>query len=94
MLVPRSSGNGVAPIGVGDDGHSYNINADLVAGKDPGLPDETLLFPGHLYAPEPSSTMGEQKRTNPYLRVVDVPAFVEAAHARDVKVIIDSTFWK
>ena len=23
----------VAPIGVGDDGHSYNINADLVAGK-------------------------------------------------------------
>lgn len=23
----------IAPIGVGDDGHSYNINADLVAGK-------------------------------------------------------------
>ena len=23
----------VAPIGIGDDGHSYNINADLVAGK-------------------------------------------------------------
>ncbi|MCB1803134.1 MAG: acetylglutamate kinase, partial [Gammaproteobacteria bacterium] len=23
----------VAPIGVGEDGHSYNINADLVAGK-------------------------------------------------------------
>ena len=33
------------------------------------LPDETLLFPGHLYATEPSSTLGEQKRTNPYLRV-------------------------
>ena len=23
----------IAPIGVGDDGHSYNINADLVAGR-------------------------------------------------------------
>ena len=23
----------IAPVGVGDDGHSYNINADLVAGK-------------------------------------------------------------
>lgn len=23
----------IAPIGIGDDGHSYNINADLVAGK-------------------------------------------------------------
>jgi cystathionine gamma-synthase len=30
--------------------------------------------------------------TNPYLRVVDVPAFTEVAHANDVKVIIDSTF--
>jgi cystathionine gamma-synthase len=30
--------------------------------------------------------------TNPYLRVVDVPAFVGVAHAHDVKVIIDSTF--
>lgn len=30
--------------------------------------------------------------TNPYLRVTDVAAFVEVAHARNVKVIIDSTF--
>ena len=30
--------------------------------------------------------------TNPYLRVTNVPAFVEVAHARGVKVIIDSTF--
>jgi hydroxyacylglutathione hydrolase len=40
------------------------------------LPDETLLFPGHLYAPEPSSTLGEQKRTNPYLRVAGVEDFL------------------
>jgi len=30
--------------------------------------------------------------TNPYLRVVDVPAFTKVAHAKGVKVIIDSTF--
>ncbi len=30
--------------------------------------------------------------TNPFLRVIDVPAAVEVAHAHDVKVLIDSTF--
>jgi hydroxyacylglutathione hydrolase len=40
------------------------------------LPDETLLYPGHLYAPEGSSTMGEQKRTNPYLRVARLDDFL------------------
>ena len=41
------------------------------------LPDETLLFPGHLYSPEGSSTMGEQKRTNPYLRVTSLEMFLQ-----------------
>jgi glyoxylase-like metal-dependent hydrolase (beta-lactamase superfamily II) len=40
------------------------------------LPDETLLFPGHLYSAEPSSTMGEQKRKNPYLRVSRLDDFL------------------
>jgi hydroxyacylglutathione hydrolase len=40
------------------------------------LPDETILFPGHLYAPEPSATMGEQKRTNPYLRATTLEQFL------------------
>ncbi|MBJ19046.1 MAG: aminotransferase class I/II-fold pyridoxal phosphate-dependent enzyme [bacterium] len=30
--------------------------------------------------------------TNPYLRVIDVPAFAEVTRAADVKMIIDSTF--
>lgn len=30
--------------------------------------------------------------TNPYLRVIDVPAFVDVAHASGVQVVIDSTF--
>ncbi len=40
------------------------------------LPDETLLYPGHLYATEPHSTMGEQKRRNPFLRVATLEQFL------------------
>jgi glyoxylase-like metal-dependent hydrolase (beta-lactamase superfamily II) len=40
------------------------------------LPDETLLYPGHLYSADPSSTMGEQKRRNPFLRVTTLEQFL------------------
>jgi glyoxylase-like metal-dependent hydrolase (beta-lactamase superfamily II) len=40
------------------------------------LPDDTRLYPGHRYAAEPSGTLGEQKRTNPYLRVASLPDFL------------------
>jgi hydroxyacylglutathione hydrolase len=33
------------------------------------LPDDTVLYPGHNYATEPMSTIGDQKRENYYLRV-------------------------
>ena len=39
------------------------------------LPDETLVYPGHLYA-EPVDSLGEQKRTNPYLRVASLEGFL------------------
>jgi glyoxylase-like metal-dependent hydrolase (beta-lactamase superfamily II) len=45
-------------------------------GKLARLPDDTLLYPGHLYAPRGSSTIGEQKRTNPYLRVARLEDFL------------------
>jgi len=41
------------------------------------LPDETLLFPGHLYSPEGQSTMGVQKETNPFLRVTSLEMFLQ-----------------
>jgi len=59
--------------------------------------EATVIEPGNLAAfeaairPETKLFFTESP-TNPYLRVIDVPAFVKAAHARDVKVIIDSTF--
>lgn len=40
------------------------------------LPDETLLFPGHLYSPESQSTLGEQKANNPLLRVSSLEMFL------------------
>jgi glyoxylase-like metal-dependent hydrolase (beta-lactamase superfamily II) len=42
------------------------------------LPDETILFPGHNYADKPASTLGEQKRTNPYLQFHSLRQFLSA----------------
>jgi hydroxyacylglutathione hydrolase len=39
------------------------------------LPDDTLLLPGHDYGPVPHETLANVKRTNPYLRVRDLPAW-------------------
>jgi hydroxyacylglutathione hydrolase len=49
---------------------------DSLTQKLARLPDETLLYPGHFYAAEPFSTMGEQKRRNPYLRVARLEDFL------------------
>jgi glyoxylase-like metal-dependent hydrolase (beta-lactamase superfamily II) len=40
------------------------------------LPDDTVLYPGHLYSPEGHDSMGGQKRTNPYLRATSVEMFL------------------
>lgn len=33
------------------------------------VPDDTVLYPGHLYSPEPSATMGETRRRNYVFRL-------------------------
>ena len=40
------------------------------------LPDDTILYPGHLYSSEPRDTLGAQKRTNPYLRAASLEHFL------------------
>jgi glyoxylase-like metal-dependent hydrolase (beta-lactamase superfamily II) len=40
------------------------------------LPDETVLFPGHLYSEESYDSMGQQKQTNPFLRVTSLDQFL------------------
>jgi glyoxylase-like metal-dependent hydrolase (beta-lactamase superfamily II) len=37
-----------------------------------GLPDDTLLLPGHNYAHVPNATMGETKAQNTYLNIKDL----------------------
>jgi glyoxylase-like metal-dependent hydrolase (beta-lactamase superfamily II) len=41
------------------------------------LPDETLLFPGHNYG-GPSSTIGSEKRQNPFMRFAALGDFLRA----------------
>jgi glyoxylase-like metal-dependent hydrolase (beta-lactamase superfamily II) len=40
------------------------------------LPDETLLYPGHLYSSEAWGRLGDEKRTNPFLRVASLDQFL------------------
>jgi cystathionine gamma-synthase len=59
--------------------------------------ETTVIEPGSVEAFEAAiqpntAIFFTESPTNPYLRVIDVPAVTEVAHAHGVKVIIDSTF--
>ena len=43
-----------------------------------GLPDETVLHPGHDSGPSPDSLLGRERRENPGLRARSLAEFVEA----------------
>ena len=40
------------------------------------VPDEATVWPGHDYGARPSSTIGLEKRTNPFLCCADEAAFL------------------
>ncbi|MBN1824848.1 MAG: MBL fold metallo-hydrolase [Candidatus Eisenbacteria bacterium] len=40
------------------------------------LPDETEVWPGHDYGVRPSSTIGEERRSNPFLLQTDFESFL------------------
>jgi glyoxylase-like metal-dependent hydrolase (beta-lactamase superfamily II) len=40
------------------------------------VPDEATVWPGHDYGARPSSTIGLERRTNPFLLCADVDAFL------------------
>ncbi len=50
-----------------------SLNKTLAA-----LGDETILYPGHNYADRPTSTLGEQKKENPYMQFTSVEHFVQS----------------
>lgn len=41
------------------------------------LPDDTTIWPGHDYGCRPSSTIGLERITNPFLEVPDIEAFLD-----------------
>jgi hydroxyacylglutathione hydrolase len=51
----------------------YSLTQKLMA-----LPNDTVLFPGHNYAAQSQATLGEQKKTNPYLRFTSLKQFLAA----------------
>jgi hydroxyacylglutathione hydrolase len=51
----------------------YSLNQTLK-----NLDDATVVYPGHAYSNESSSTIGQQKRTNMYLRFETLDDFLDA----------------
>jgi glyoxylase-like metal-dependent hydrolase (beta-lactamase superfamily II) len=41
---------------------------ESLTGRLARIPDDVVLYPGHLYSPEPSATLGETRRTNMVFR--------------------------
>lgn len=51
----------------------HSLNRKLRA-----LPDSTIIYPGHHYGSQITSTIGEQKETNPYMNYTSVEHFRQA----------------
>jgi len=51
----------------------YSLNQTLR-----NLDDSTVVYPGHAYAPESSTTIGDQKRSNMYMRFKNLDDFLMA----------------
>jgi glyoxylase-like metal-dependent hydrolase (beta-lactamase superfamily II) len=49
---------------------------DSLVNKLRALPDHTVLYPGHNYADRPTSTIGDEKRHNPFLRFTRLEDFL------------------
>jgi len=51
---------------------------DSLVNKLMRLDDATVLYPGHNYAPRPTSTIGEERRQNPYVQFASLHDFLRA----------------
>lgn len=49
---------------------------DSLVNKLKQLPDDTVLYPGHNYGDRPTSTIGEEKRHNVYMRFTRLEDFL------------------
>ena len=67
---------------VGKVGGTATDNDAEVEWKSPhrlleSVPDDTTVWPGHDYGARPSSTIGMERRTNPFLRCADLDGFLQ-----------------
>jgi glyoxylase-like metal-dependent hydrolase (beta-lactamase superfamily II) len=51
---------------------------DSLVNKLMRLDDSTVLYPGHHYAAQPTSTIGTERRHNPYVQFTSLHAFLRA----------------
>jgi hydroxyacylglutathione hydrolase len=49
-------------------GGSFDVMIHSIRTKLFSLPDETIVYPGHNYGSSPRSTIGREKRYNPFVR--------------------------
>lgn len=67
----------VGKVGGTDLGAGAREEYDSLHGVLLKLPDETRVFPGHDVGVEPQSTIGRERRTNPFLLREDVDSFID-----------------
>ncbi|MEA2062836.1 MAG: MBL fold metallo-hydrolase [Gemmatimonadota bacterium] len=66
----------VGKVGGTDLGEGAKTEYDSLHRKLMTLPDETRVFPGHDYGVAPSSTIGNEKKTNPFILCKSLEQFV------------------
>jgi glyoxylase-like metal-dependent hydrolase (beta-lactamase superfamily II) len=66
-------GCGRCDLAGGDAGEMYTTLYEKIL----KLPEDTLLFTGHHYGANPVATLGEQRKTNPYLRCKSKSEFLQ-----------------
>ncbi len=66
----------VGKVGGTDYGEGARAEYESLHGKLLTLPEETRVFPGHDVGVAPSSTIGREKETNPFLLRPDFASFV------------------
>ncbi len=66
----------VGKVGGTDFGTGAQAEYDSLHNKLLKLPEATRVFPGHDYGTAPQSTIGKERKTNPFLLLPDFEAFV------------------
>lgn len=67
----------VGKVGGTDFGSGAAAEYDSLHRKLLALPDSTRVFPGHDYGVAPESTIGHERKTNPFLLCPDFESFVD-----------------